>query len=426
MANISFSVSENSFETKPSKLDILKISFTRKSSSIDELASFISEGRAYTAVMNDDTFKLTQKRNDNFMYSQLITFDCDKSTLPLWKILGMLPISPTIAYNTCSNGKNGLYCYRLIYAIDGMITNPVDFEVYSRSLSRMLGLDILGPSLDLSSFKCSQMWFGCNGTECIVSDTMIPLGDIEYDMTLCVHNKPKKNEVNADVEHKKLQNEILESDFVQDFLRNNFTDFISSHVGECINVERSHVDTPEDEPIIFYPDDYREIRRIVFVDYETGEMTFRKFKDGDNRRRMLFLNGIIRRLITPSMTFNDTLYCLAFELWNYYINDGNKITKRELINLAIRIHNSDLGEYDELGHANKKFFVNPVYCTKYRVTKKSVLNSYLKVKNNKIRLIGGLYDFNKSVKENHKLINEAGLKVSLATVYNFLNKTKNS
>ena len=126
------------------------------------------------------------------------------------------------------------------------------------------------------------------------------------------------------------------------------------------------------------------------------------------------------------MTFNDTLYCLVFELWNYYINDGNKITKRELINLAIRIHNADLCEYDELGHANKKFFVNPVYCTKYRVTKKSVLNSYLKVKNNKIRLIGGLYDFNKSVKENYKLINEAGLKVSLATVYNFLNKTKNS
>ena len=426
MTNISFSVSENSFETKPSKLDMLKISFTRKSSSIDELASFISEGRAYTAVMNDETFKLTKKRNDNFMFSQLITFDCDKSTIPLWKIIGMLPISPTIAYNTCSNGKNGLYCYRLIYAIDGMIYNPVDFEVYSRSLSRILGLDILGPSLDHNSFKCSQMWFGCNGTECIVSDTIIPLGDIEYDMALCVYSKPKKNKGNAEAEQKKVQNEILESDFVQDFLRNNFTDFLSSHVSECINVERSHVDTPEDEPIIFYPDDYREIRRIVFVDYETGEMIFRKFKDGDNRRRMLFLNGIIRRLITPSMTFNDTLYCLAFELWNYYINDGNKITKHELINLAIRIHNADLCEYDELGHADRKFFVNPVYCTKYRIRKKSVLYKYRNKICSKTKSIGELYDFSKSVKENHKLINEAGVKVSLRTLYNFLNKTKNS
>lgn len=122
------------------------------------------------------------------------------------------------------------------------------------------------------------------------------------------------------------------------------------------NIQSSKLEIPsEDEPIIEIPSDYREIKRYWYS--STGD------KD---RRKQLFLNGVIRRLINPQITFDNLLHNIVWEFVTYRSNDENKITKQILFDIAKDVMKADLEKYSTLGTTSRKWMVNPYFSTKYK------------------------------------------------------------
>lgn len=104
------------------------------------------------------------------------------------------------------------------------------------------------------------------------------------------------------------------------------------------NIQNSKLEIKsEDEPFTSIPSDYREIKRYWYLltDDKGHKLDYvRKIKDGEGRRKKLFINGIIRRLINPSITFENMLHNITWEFVTYMINDGNKITKAILFSIV--------------------------------------------------------------------------------------------
>ena len=131
-----------------------------------------------------------------------------------------------------------------------------------------------------------------------------------------------------------------------------------------------------------------------------------KIKDGERRRMKLFLNGIIRRKINPSITFENMLYNLVFEFENYYINNGNKITKRDIWYIAENVMKAEVIE-SSLGKPRYKSKVNDLYRLKHNLSRQQVWGMV----RNKSQYIGEFYDPSLTDKENLKVMNEYGFDI---------------
>ena len=178
------------------------------------------------------------------------------------------------------------------------------------------------------------------------------------------------------------------------------------------NYEHTPFELPdEDTPRIYFPKGYTEIRRWWRVD-KNGKPI--KIKDGQGRRRKLFLNGILRRLIYPEITFDNLLYNLLYELC-YYVsnyNAKNVIDKKEIFRIANNVMKEDTTRYESMRGSKREFTVNPAYCAKHGKTKRQVINETGKLERD--QAIGELYDFLLTDKENLKVMEENGLDISLS------------
>lgn len=398
-------ISNLCYEHKPTQEEIEKMKFSNKEVNIDDFSSLIKEGYAYTSVMSG-------KRNrDNFVSSYTLTFDIDDSSTEMMDCLRNLDYKPSLAYTSPSNGLDGKgFRYRLVYCLDEPITTFEEYYVMSRSFGAQLGLTDVDPK----SFYPEQFWNGSKGCSCVVTDTVYNkrIIDIKEDFK----EEFKKNYLykkKIGKEHKSITKTIikqtqhngLNDTFEDDFWNLSYTEFLNKY--DYPNVERSPIELDEITPLIKYPDDYYEIKRP----WERINGETKKIKDREGRRRKLFLNGIIRRKINPDITFDNLLYNLIYEFQYYYINDGNKIDKKTLYEIAGNVMSAEIFDSD-LGKPRYGSFVNPLYCQKHGMTKKQVMGSI----RNKRQYIGQFYDFTKTDQENLDIMKEYGLDVKIATL----------
>ena len=142
-----------------------------------------------------------------------------------------------------------------------------------------------------------------------------------------------------------------------------------------------------------------------------------KIKDGEGRRRKLFINGIIRRLINPNITFDNLLYNLLYELVNYVSNydADNVIGKKEIYNIAQDVMKKDMANYENMRGSHKLFMVNPNFCIKHNLTKNEVKSMAAKMI--RYNRIGELYDCSKTDMENVIVMKENGVeRISVSTL----------
>ena len=247
-----------------------------------------------------------------------------------------------------------------------------------------------------------QLWFGSYGCEVIKGGTVYSLDMIEIEPSLMVEKVCISQTIIIPPQHNSLSDTLF-----KDYTTMSYADLLDKYRGQYRNVERTPIELDEDTPIITYTDNYYEIRRP----WKTVNGEVRKIRDGEGRRRHLYLNGIIRRKICPDITCDDMLLCMVYEWHNYYINDGNKIGKKELLNIVENIMNAEITDSD-LGRPRNKSFINPLYCQKHNMTKKQVLG----VTRNKQQYIGELYDPSLTDKENIALMAEYGFEISRPTL----------
>lgn len=409
-------VSLDNYTQKPTREECKHIRFHLKTVDADEMIELVKNGYVYTSLMKDNW-----RCSSNFICSNTLTYDIDHSTVEMTEYIERLAYKPTFAYTSSRNGVEGYgYGFRLVYIIDEEICTMSDYEELSTSFAQQIGLTYL----DERSYKGDQMWFGSYGCETytsydILKKECIPSkkGNVKNERRtpLIGAASEKKHSVSDTLVQKyqskhnnTLHHYSLSDTFQRDYENMSFQDFLFKYRTNYDNIERTPIELKEDEPIVYYPSDYCEIRRPwKKINGETL-----KIKDGERRRRKLFLNGIIRRKINPSITFENLLYNLVYEFEYYYLNNGNKITKKDILTIAENAMKSDIELYNDLGKAKNKFFVNPKYCNKYGVTPKQVIGSL----RNKKQFIGEFYDPSLKDQENVDLMKQYGLDISVITL----------
>ena len=202
-----------------------------------------------------------------------------------------------------------------------------------------------------------------------------------------------------------INNKNTNNTMINDFWRLSLTGFLNEYDSFMPNIQNTKLDIPsDDEPFIEIPSNYREINRFWYP------------LTGEGGRKSLFLNGVIRRLINPQITFENLLHNIVWEFVTYMNNDGNKSTKKILFDIAKDVMNADLEKYATLGTTSRKWMVNPYFALKHNMSKREVINKFKIVKNNKKQYIGELYDCSLTDKENIELMKEYGLEISPRTL----------
>ena len=152
------------------------------------------------------------------------------------------------------------------------------------------------------------------------------------------------------------------------------------------------------------PDDYQEIYRswyIGFFEKENGDKVkftaVSKVKDGQRRRKKLYVAALIMKMILPSITFEHLLFNLINERYYYYSNVDGVLTNEVLSAIARRVVNTPIEEIHLNSRHKKKFVVDKSYCAEYNIKPNAMKNVVRKMLND--AEIGEVYDCSLSLKE---------------------------
>jgi len=191
--------------------------------------------------------------------------------------------------------------------------------------------------------------------------------------------------------------------------------------------EHTKIEFADDELYKYLPTDYLEIRRkwnfenVNFNGRQINVSKALKIKNGEGRRKTIFLNLILRKRINPNITIEHLLYNGLRELY-YFIDNTDKddvITTYEISRIAYEVFITDINKWKFTANT-KKFKINKEYCKKNGINARRAAlqvnrNNISKEKHNKIEQIKVLYNSELSDQENINIFVENGIKISMAT-----------
>ena len=405
------SISDNGFNHKPNKVtEVPYLHFTKKNVDVTEFLELMLMGYCYAPIFSKDSFGMKEDRsNETFRYSYIVSIDVDHSLETMNEMVDRLEYKPTCAYTSCQNGLlNGESRFRLVYCFEDKIERLDEYRELVYAIFNANHLDINEKvngedKYDPQSKVPSQLYFG-NGTE-----------TFEFTVTDIIYNSNKEgksiieNHTYHPTNNIHLNDTFDDEQFENDYWNMRMEDILIKYIDIFPNMEHTPLEIPSDDtPYIIYPSGYVEIRRWWRKRLDGKPI---KIKDGEGRRRKLFINGIIRRLINPSITFDNLLYNLLYELVNYISNfeADNIIDKKVLFKIARDVMSKDLDDYEHLrNRPHKGYVTNPDYCAKHNTTKNKLKGGGRKLKN--YPKIGELYDHSKTIKENVEVMKAYGIK----------------
>ena len=434
------SISEKAYDHKPDKkTEVHLIRFTKKTVDVTGFLEYMLEGYCYAPV-----FENNHRHGDNFLYSYIVSIDVDHSLETMNEMIDRLEYKPTCAYTSCQNGLlNGESRFRLVYCFEDKIEKLDEYRelVYAIFNANHLNINekVNGEyKYDPQSKVPSQLYFG-NGTETFeftVTDIVYCKRDfnihyinnsIDNNILFNGNNEDKsiiENHTYTPTNNIHLNDTFLDKQFEDDFNRLEIKEILAKYVNVYPNLEHTPLEIPDDDtPYILYPNGYIEINRLCKVGKDKRYVRVKdcgtlKIKDGEGRRKTLFWNGIIRRLINPNITYDNLVYNLLYELC-YYItnyNAENIIGKKEIAMIARDVMKQDMSKYEYLRNRPvkgkkepKKFITNPNYCIKHNTTKNKIKGTAGKLVRHKE--YAELYDSSKTIKENVEYMKSHGVKV---------------
>ena len=425
---INVAVSHQKFTTKPASAEIKKLTYAKKDVSIYTLTNLISCGYAFCAYYtNKAEFSMYEKSRENFISTPLIFIDVDnlegKTSEEFINSLDA-DITPNIWYNTFSS-VNGNERMRLVYLMEKNIESEHVYRYNSHHIVDQLCIEV-----DNCTFSPFQFYFGTGKEQRVqcVNGTKHKV----YDIELKEENEQECKSANT-TDIKKKRNIIrcnCTFDNNSDFMRNywNFDNraFIVKYTDSIEVINNTPLNYDHTKMYIELPDDYIEIERKTYTVYamRNGEKNFKykdnyRWKDGEGRKKKLFITAIMRRLMLPTITFEQLLFNTVWELENFYLNTKNDyITKKQVFQIVVSALKEDLESYKSMAKRDKrKFIVNPYYNNVEGYNNKQLAAMAKKAIH--YAEIGELYDCNLTDKENLKVLEKYGVKCSLRTIKNF-------
>ena len=432
------SVSTEQVENKDS--DIWKTLHYRKTEiRLSKLTELIKQQYAFCGVFEESEFTQSQKIKSNWVGAYIVPIDLDERKLNYTQFLEQIKksdIVPNLAYRTANDGTKGNR-YRLLYCFDEMITNETLYKQIYDGIIRKIDELTSDKNKDNCGGVITQSFAGTNKIEDIFyndySQFYYNINGIKKQLgiaTLNLSDKHIREKEQKPITKKRIikydnfdfsDYSLMINEFADDFNKMRLTELITKYGDIYPNIESTAL-KQENEDIAFIdiPQNYIEIKRYWFLTDEGLKNnklpTIRKISDGMGRRKKLFLNAIIRRLINNNISFDNLLFNIICEFSYFMINDGNKITKKDLFEIVERAFNDDLSKYNKMiiGNKEKKFVVNPLYCIKHNISKQAGRNIAIKQRN--AQKIGELYDLNLTDKENIEVMKSYGVEISLKTL----------
>jgi|GEM_PF-579757 len=419
-------ISVGHYMTKPSNEEIKKIEYIKKNLSLKDITNCIKNGFVLSTNFTEDytsTIKQHQRTYKNLIGTHLIMLDLDDDIkCDLEELVSIMKIKPTIAYTTYSHQQKGKgNRYRLLFFFQEEIVNVDTFkELYSKivEINEFTISDNCGRN-------CTQAIFGSHSEcELINTDIIYSIDQFNLKNENGHSNSIKKEERN----NIGVECPIQDEKYILDFWNMSYMDLLSTYNDKYFFFEHTRLpEVDNDTPYIILPNDYIEIKRYYFfyINYDehgkerSRTLLPRKIKDGERRKRKLFFNGILRRLMIKELPFEHLLHCLIHELVYYVNNTWDTITKKTLYQIAVSAYSADLSKYQNLAVKTdgKKYIVNEAYCTKNNLNKRQVSNISRKMIT--YNLIGELYDFSLTDKANIEVFKEYGLKICAKTLQRF-------
>lgn len=416
-------ITTEAFKQKPQSYSNLK--FIQVETSIEGMAELIKKGYGFTSLYNVKNLVTKTKNKSNWKETWFLGFDIDHHNETMEEVYDKLSVKPSIAYETPSN-KNNDYCFRLVYVLDKPINNIDEFKYYYLSFSEYLGISKL---IDNKAKDCTRYFNGSYNCKIKVNkESIIDLSKYslkEYSENCRPYNKKKNELYYVDCEK---QNDIkCDETIKRDFYKLDYIDFYEKYMNKFPNRERTYIEHTEDDPIIYIPKGYLEIIRTFAVNKTDKGVDYHQiiWKDGQNRGKKLLCNMTLRRFITPSLTIEGLLYCIAYEITHNFDNSDGGLTKSRMFSIAAESMSVDLSLPNKLKdefYTSKKWYVNKEYCIKYNVSVKQVRNEQIAKSRSKDPLIEAFYENGLTAKEVHDIIIDNGHDIDISTVYRWFKK----
>lgn len=368
-------------------------------------------------------------------HTNLIVYDFDHSTIPLPAFVEGLALKPSYTYYSYSNGKDGQYRYRLIYQLSTPIEGS-EYDAVHQHIAQTNGWMPAtkdDPTNKYDPLARNQYFF--SGT----SISYYP-NNIIYEYNTHTQPKPATAPTAKKARQTKPQANTTTTYFGDEF-KQNFGR-LTPHAFTQLQQEGSvyyitHTPLPQvdaDTSIIVYPKDYIETPRRLYWDSVNHTHFVKKWADGEQRHRKIYMACIILRKLNPQLSPDELLFATAQEFATYYDNTDKKYTTGDIIRIVERVLDADINR--ELGKWKRKgYIVNGQYCDRHGISKRQVVgqqNGKRKTAEKEVKYeqIARYYDPTETDNKNLLRLRQKGIKISLRTltffkwVYGYTTPTK--
>lgn len=416
-------ITTEAFMEKPQSYSNLK--FIQVETSIEGMAELIKKGHGFTSLYSVKNLVTKTKNKSNWKETWFLGYDIDHHKESMEEVYDKLTVKPSICYTTPSNKDND-YCFRLIYVLNKPINNIDEFNNTYISFSYFLGIDEI---IDNHAKDCTRLFNGSyNCKQIINKEQVIDLSKYNLkdlsEIPIPNNRKEKSMHYYVDLE-KQIPNIKCDETIKKDWFRLDYPEFYKKYMNKFVNRDRTYIEHTEDDPIIYIPkDDYLQVERTFYLD-EKKKFHLVIWKDGQHREYKIYNNMVIRRFITPTLTIEDILYDIAYEITHFFDNKDGGLSKSRMFRTAIDAMSVDLNKPNKLKDdykCSKTFYVNKEYCIKYNVSVKQVRNEYIGKSRSKDPLVEAFYENGLTAIEVYNIIVDNGNEISKSKVYDWFNK----
>ena len=426
------------------------VQYSTQTLTLPDLKDLQQRGKAFCYNFKDvdegGLLTAHEKTLSGFSHTNIVFFDIDKMPYPMQEYIAHTPFKPSLAYTTISNGKDGKYGYRLLYAFQEPIQSIDEFDTIYYAIAAANGFTPRvyedGTKYEFDYRKVNQQYYGGGANaETYETDLVYSIQDFS---SYIVEGEALRLRIGSGVHRgsskKKsfpIQNNIreqekgqayysqLENPFYADLFSLPPKEFLFKYDPELIDLYNAAIATrrtlSEDGKYWIYPEDYQEVKRLwgtskvygrdwrVVSDKKRG---VQRWQIGSGRRKRLYITAQIMKHNVPDITMEELIYCLVRERYHYYVNTDNKLNNKELIQIA---ENALKYDFTLSPCKHPKFSINKEYWIHDNITSNAAKN--IVRKELREAEILSLYDFGLSVKENMVILQENGVKVGKSTLY---------
>jgi len=416
------------------------VQYSTQSLTLTQLEKLQREGKAFCYnfknVSDSGLVTAHEKTLEGFDYTNVIFYDIDKMPYPMQEYIDRTTFKPSLAYTTISNGKEGKFGYRLLYAIREPIHSIEEFDSIYYAIAAANGFTQRvyedGTKYEFDYRRVNQQYYGGGrNSDTFRTDIIYSVSDfssfLEQGKTLKEQISPSKSKNSKKQDSFPFQNNIssaqeeqaycshLESPFYSDLFSMSPKDFLIRYDREGLDLYEaaiaSELTPSEDGKYWIYPEDYQEIKRNWGVNGE-GKRCITKWQIGSGRKKRLYVTAQIMKHNVPDITKEELIYCLVRERYYFYTNTDNNLNNKVLIQIA----DSALSHKFALSPCkHPRFSINKEYWLQGNTTANAAKN--IVRKEIKEEQVLSLYDFNLSVKDNLKVLKDNGIKVGKSYLY---------